>query len=120
MKIQLDFVQFDDDIKGPGPNHDGAGGHHRGSHFVSVRADAAARADSEKRGRDHTPKNNVVELVHDTDSGAVVLTRPGASMRPVVRVPWARVKYAEEMDLEKATALGRRRSDFGRMPELSR
>ena len=30
MKILLDFVQFEHDVKGPGPNNDGPGGHHRG------------------------------------------------------------------------------------------
>ncbi len=103
MKIALDFVKFNGDVYGPGPKTDGQGGSFNGNHFVSIRADQATREEAEARHREHYPKNNVVDIVHDTEAQAVVLTKVGATRRPCVRVPWTSVAYAEQ-SLEALTA----------------
>ncbi len=104
MKVQLDFVQFADNVKGPGPLGDGPFSSFNGSYFVSIHADDVARKEAEARGRAHNPKPNVVDIVHDTEGHCIILSKPGATKRPVVRVPWSMVHYAEQTDLERATA----------------
>lgn len=81
MKIDLDLVQFDFDVPGPGPKTQ----REVTSTYVRNKGD---------RDRHLSPLRNYV-IYRDLERESVLLCIPDAKDRPVVEVPWTKVRYSE-------------------------
>ncbi len=80
MKYPLEVVTFDTDVHGPGPKQQAM----LTSTFAHQRVVAGG-------------KTTTLDIEHDVERGAVVITMPGASERPVVMVPWSRVRHCQPL-----------------------
>lgn len=78
MRIPLDVVTFDADVSGPGPKQQAA--------FTPTFARTRLVAGG---------KTVTLDIVHDTERQAVIVRMPDVEVRPVVVVPWARVRSCE-------------------------
>lgn len=81
MRIDLDLVQFDFDVPGPGPK---------------TQREVTATYVRSKGDRDRhlSPLRNYL-IFRELERDSVVIVSPDAKERPVIEVPWARVRYAE-------------------------